>query len=67
MHTVFYVFDGINPCITVADITVMSDKRMFSLPDDAGIIIWDICPDGRNTDRKNLRLISTVGQDTRID
>ncbi|SUA19952.1 Uncharacterised protein [Neisseria gonorrhoeae] len=63
----FYVFDGINPCITVADITVMSDKRMFSLPDDAGIIIWDICPDGRNADRKNLRLISTVGQDTRID
>ena len=67
MHTVFYVLDGINPCITVADITVMLDKRMFSLPDDAGIIIWDICPDRRNADRKNLRLIPTVGQNTRID
>ena len=31
MHTVFYVFDGINPCITVADITVMMQALSYGI------------------------------------
>jgi hypothetical protein ngonS_09725 len=55
------MFDSINPGITVADITVMLDKWMFSRLDDASMVIRDICSDRRNADRKNLWLTPTTG------
>ncbi len=67
MYTFFYVFGSINPCITIADITVMLDKRMFARSDDTGVVIWDICSDRRYTDRENLWLTSPVRENARIN